>query len=87
MFVRNTSLLTLITEVWPWQGLAEVVPRGDLEGRQPCWFLITFTIIPIFAMTSHQSPWMMELFLAGTLSGVGCSSPVGWASTGMGPGK
>ena len=30
---------------------------------------------------------MIELFLAGTLSGVGCSSPVGWASTGMGPGK
>ena len=28
---------------------------------------------------------MMELFLAGTLSGVGCSSPVGLASTGMGP--
>ena len=32
-----------------------------------------------------DSPWMMELFLAGTLSGVGCSSPVGLASTGMGP--
>lgn len=28
---------------------------------------------------------MMELFLAGTLSGVGCSSPVGLASTGIGP--
>jgi len=30
-------------------------------------------------------PWIIELFLAGTLSGVGCSSPVGWFNTGMGP--
>ena len=29
---------------------------------------------------------MIELFLAGTLSGVGCSSPVGFANTGIGPG-
>ena len=56
-------------------------PAGAPAGLVPDINLLICSTINLF------QPWIIELFLAGTLSGVGCSSPVGWFNTGMGPGN
>ena len=77
---------TLITVTWPWRDLAKAGPQGDPQGRREDAECLQTRVMRSHIRTGQcHPPWMMELFLAGTLSGVGCSSPVGLASTGMGP--
>ena len=68
--------------------LANLKPPAALPCKNqltPHLFLNVLMGVSQISVVVSNSPWMMELFLAGTLSGVGCSSPVGLASTGMGP--